>query len=220
MPDENTLILDIKALIKRLEVLLDPQRTRIYLYVKINDQATTDELAEVLSVNKSTLSYHLTKLVENNLLKVEASQTGRFIKIYKLSSSRIQLDFNFEETIKNQNSGEIWDYLKSLALEYRFQANRIEYFLNNIDKKAFDSIKRGEDNLLNFKLQKRKGFLPSFRQYDISEKDARYIETELIRLINERIKEKCSSVENPIEKRREEEKLYYTFTLGMFPILD
>ena len=81
MPDENTLILDIKALIKRLEVLLDPQRTRIYLYVKINDQATTDELAEVLSVNKSTLSYHLTKLVENNLLKVEASQTGRFIKI-------------------------------------------------------------------------------------------------------------------------------------------
>ncbi|NHJ86731.1 MAG: helix-turn-helix transcriptional regulator [Asgard group archaeon] len=220
MAPENTLQLDIKALIKRLEVLLDPQRTKIYLYVKINGQATTDELADVLQVNKSTLSYHLTKMVESNLLSVQTPPTGRLVKIYKLPTTRIHVDFNFDETIKNQNSEEIWDYLKSLALEYRFLANRIEYFLDTMDKTAFHSIERGADNLLHFKLHNQNGFLPSFRQYDITAEDAQYIESELIRLINEKILEKCNSQNDSIEKRREKEKLYYTFTLGMFPILD
>ena len=31
MSDDTTIKLDMKALIKRLEVLLDPQRTKIYL---------------------------------------------------------------------------------------------------------------------------------------------------------------------------------------------
>lgn len=219
--NQNTKRIDMKSFLNQLEVLMDPQRTKIYLYIKMKGQATTNELAELLMVNKSTLSYHLTKLVENNLLIAEASQTGRFIKIYKLpAKSIIDINFDQDKVIKTQDSKQIWNYLKSLALEYRFLANRIDYFLDIASKNDFSSINRSNDKLMTFKIENKSGFLPGFKQFDISETDAHFIETELIATITEHIQEKCKSLNDSIEKRKKSKELYYTFTIGMFPILD
>jgi len=61
---------------------------------------TAQELLKVVNVNRSTLSHHLTKFVEERVFNVRVQRTGRPIKYYQINK-----DFN-EEVIINAGTDE------------------------------------------------------------------------------------------------------------------
>jgi DNA-binding transcriptional ArsR family regulator len=73
-----------------LDILLDPVRSRIYLEALLNDEITVHHLNNILNISRSTLGYHLVKMVENNILEVRTDAIGRQTKYYRVSDKTRQ----------------------------------------------------------------------------------------------------------------------------------
>jgi DNA-binding transcriptional ArsR family regulator len=76
------------------ELLSDPVRARIYIEILVKQEMTAQELMRIVKVQRSTLSHHLTRFVEEGVLKVRVQSTGRPIKFYQVNP-----DFNEEVII-------------------------------------------------------------------------------------------------------------------------
>jgi len=68
------------------ELLSDPVRARIYIEILVNQEMTAQDLMKVVSVNRSTISHHLTRFVEEGVLNVRIQSTGRPVKYYQINS--------------------------------------------------------------------------------------------------------------------------------------
>lgn len=75
-------ILDKK---KVVDLFRDPIRFKIFTELFFTPEKTAKEILDVLPINRSTLSHHLTKMVDENVLKVRINPTGRAIKYYSLA---------------------------------------------------------------------------------------------------------------------------------------
>ncbi|MHA2229768.1 MAG: winged helix-turn-helix domain-containing protein [Candidatus Thorarchaeota archaeon] len=73
-----------------LDVLSDPARSRIYLEALLNNEITVQHLSNILNISRSTLGYHLVKMVENNILEVRTDAIGRQTKYYRVSDKARQ----------------------------------------------------------------------------------------------------------------------------------
>lgn len=67
------------------ELLSDPVRARIYIEILVNNEMTAQELMAVVDIGRSTLSHHLTRFVEEEILAVRVKSTGRSIKHYSIN---------------------------------------------------------------------------------------------------------------------------------------
>ena len=67
------------------ELLSDPVRARIYIEILLNNEMTAQELMKVVNVKRSTISHHLTRFVEENVLSVRVQSTGRPVKYYQVN---------------------------------------------------------------------------------------------------------------------------------------
>ena len=67
------------------ELLSDPVRARIYIEILINQEMTAQELMKVVNIQRSTMSHHLTRFVEEDVLIVRVQSTGRPVKYYQVN---------------------------------------------------------------------------------------------------------------------------------------
>lgn len=70
------------------ELLSDPVRARIYIEILVNNEMTAQELMKVVNIKRSTISHHLTRFVEEEVLSVRVQSTGRPVKYYKINPHR------------------------------------------------------------------------------------------------------------------------------------
>ncbi|MHA1864412.1 MAG: helix-turn-helix domain-containing protein [Candidatus Thorarchaeota archaeon] len=68
------------------ELLSDPVRARIYIEILVNKEMTAQELMKVVNIQRSTMSHHLTRFVEEDVLSVRVQSTGRPVKYYQVNS--------------------------------------------------------------------------------------------------------------------------------------
>lgn len=66
------------------ELLSDPVRARIYIEILVNNEMTAQDLMKVVNVKRSTMSHHLTRFVEEDVLNVRVQSTGRPVKYYQI----------------------------------------------------------------------------------------------------------------------------------------
>ena len=92
-------------------MLLDPVRAQIFFEIMLQKEITANQLMNRLTINRSTLTHHLTKMVETGLLDVRIQSTGRPIKYYSLSkeqkqkiiiNTKINRDIGPEEKLRNK----------------------------------------------------------------------------------------------------------------------
>jgi DNA-binding transcriptional ArsR family regulator len=67
------------------ELLADPMRARIYVEVLVNQEMTAQELMEVVDINRSTMSHHLSRFVRERVFNVRIETIGRSVKYYSIN---------------------------------------------------------------------------------------------------------------------------------------
>jgi predicted ArsR family transcriptional regulator len=77
------------------ELLSDSVRAKIYLEVLLKGEVTAQELMNTIKISRSTMSHHLSKLVEAHVFTVRVQETGRSVKYYSHNP-----DFNEEVIIE------------------------------------------------------------------------------------------------------------------------
>ncbi len=205
-------LIDIDTVIQQLYVLQDPQRARIYFFILRENQATTEELIELTQIQRSTLSYHLTKMVETKILSVSVPATGRFKKIYELSEcDRLQLNLDFTDLFKTNNVIMLKKYLHLVLLEYRFYTTLAEISYEAIKNRDMRILSISQNSRVTVELNKMKRFIPRVWKGYLTEKQAEYVETKLESLIYEAL------VKFPHEAKKKEE-LRYNVLLGQYPL--
>ena len=205
-------IIDIDTVIQQLEVLQDPQRAKIYFFILRETQATTEELMELTHIQRSTLSYHLTKMVETKILSVSVPATGRFKKIYKLPEcDRLQLNVDFTDIFESNDAIMLKKYLHLVLLEYRFYATLAEISHEVIKDGDMKILSITQNSRIKVQLNNMKGFIPRVWKGYVTEKQAEYIETKLEPLIYEAI------TKYPSEDKDKKE-LKYNVLLGQYPL--
>jgi DNA-binding transcriptional ArsR family regulator len=67
------------------DLLADPVRARIYVEVLVNQEMTAQELMEVVDINRSTISHHLSRFVKEGVFNVSIDPIGRAVKYYSIN---------------------------------------------------------------------------------------------------------------------------------------
>jgi DNA-binding transcriptional ArsR family regulator len=205
-------IIDVDTVIQQLEVLQDPQRARIYFFILRENQATTEELMELTQIQRSTLSYHLTKMVETKILSVSVPATGRFKKIYKLPEcDRLQLRVDFTDIFESNDVSLLKKYLHLVLLEYQFYSTLAEISHEVIKDGDMKILSITRNSRIKVQLNNMKGFIPRVWKGYLTEKQAEYIETKLEPLIYEAMTKYPSE-----DKDKKEPK--YNVLLGQYPL--
>jgi DNA-binding transcriptional ArsR family regulator len=205
-------IIDVDTVIQQLEVLQDPQRAKIYFFILRENQATTEELMELTQIQRSTLSYHLTKMVETKILSVSVPATGRFKKIYKLPEcDRLQLRVDFTDIFESNDVSLLKKYLHLVLLEYQFYSTLAEISHEVIKDGDMKILSITRNSRIKVQLNNMKGFIPRVWKGYLTEKQAEYIETRLEPLIYEAITNYPSE-----DKDKKEPK--YNVLLGQYPL--
>ncbi len=112
-----------QQLIDSFEVIEDPVRFKIFSEIFLKSRITATELLEVISINRSTLSFHLTKMVKANLLTVEMNPTGRATKYYSLATTRFKIELGehsfSESTSVEERKRLLILKLRQVAMEFK-----------------------------------------------------------------------------------------------------
>ena len=154
-----------QCLVDSFEVIEDPVRFKIFSEIFLKNRITANELLEVISVNRSTLSFHLTKMVKANLLTVEMNPTGRATKYYSLATTMFKIEvgehsFSESTSIEEKKTSLILK-LRQMAMEFKVGGQIVTKYTEKLlknnqitDIKASDSnltIKtdKSENNLIN-----------------------------------------------------------------------
>ncbi|MBU7018028.1 MAG: helix-turn-helix transcriptional regulator [Theionarchaea archaeon] len=204
--------IDVDTVIEQLEVLQDPQRARIYFFILRENQATTEELMELTRIQRSTLSYHLTKMVETEILSVLVPATGRFRKIYTLPEcDRLQLRVDFKDIFESNDVTMLKKYLHLVLLEYQFYATLAEISHEVIRDGDMKILSLTRNSRINIKLNNMKGFIPRVWKGYLTEKQAEYVETKLEPLLYEALTKYPSENEDKKEPK-------YNVLLGQYPL--
>ena len=204
--------IDIDTVIQQLEVLQDPQRAKIYFFILRENQATAEELMELTQIQRSTLSYHLTRMVETKILSVSVPATGRFKKIYKLPDiDHLQLKVDFTNIFESNEVIMLKKYLHLVLLEYRFYSTLAEISHEVIEDGDMKILSVTKNSRIKVQLNDMKGFIPRVWKGHLTEKQAEYIEAKLEPLIYEAITQYPSE-----DKDRKE--LKYNVLLGQYPL--
>lgn len=209
-------LVDVETRVSQLETLSDPQRARIYFYVEMNERVSTEELLKVTGLAKSTLSYHLTKLVEKKLLAVEIPLKGQYKKIYKKGiKNKVAVAFSYEKVMIEKDHEYIKNYLKIIALDYQILANRAKNALQNAKEIPLEDIIEDEEKNTTFTYKNKKGFIPAVKQVQFGEKLARKFQIEFRNVVNKILEE-----EEVNNKNSKKEEIQYIANLSFFPLFD
>ena len=180
---------------KLLEILGDPVRAQIYFEAMIQKEITAKQLMEKLTINRSTLTHHLTKMVEEGIFDVRVQAIGRPIKYYRISESMTK-----RLIIKKTDKGE--DSEQSLRNRIAYLESAIAH-LQVITTTTQRLAKELIDELKTIDQKKQVGKLPKLLTFSfslLSEKEAELLSgryTKLIKEIQDELREMDSKKDKP-----------------------
>jgi hypothetical protein len=112
-----------QQLIDTFDVINDPVRFKIFSEIFFKNRITANELLEVIPINRSTLSFHLTKMVKACILTVEMNPTGRATKFYSLAKTKFKIELgkgSFTDSMSIDEKKRILVLkLRQMAMEFR-----------------------------------------------------------------------------------------------------
>jgi len=203
-------VYDMDSIISQLEILSNQQRARIYFFILQQKKATTDELVELMNIQRSTLSYHLTKMVKADILEVSTPPTGRFKKTYSLPKEYMsQININLKAVFEENDLAFVKKYFYFKTLEHKVNSILIEIFNESIQNAKIKILSFDRD-ILKVNINNKIGFLPGIWKGDLTEKQALYVESQIESLIYD------ATVKFP-EDKNDEDNARYNLILSQFP---
>ncbi|MFW9981022.1 MAG: ArsR/SmtB family transcription factor [Candidatus Thorarchaeota archaeon] len=159
------------------ELLADPVRARIYVEVLLNEEITAQELMEVVNINRSTMSHHLSRFVKERVFNVRIESIGRSIKFYSINP-----DYSEEIIIEGEGTLSVRKriaFLESAAAHLQVVSNLIR--------------ERAEKLREETTLPRKKGMSVTFTISFISNKEA-MIWGEEYASFQERFRKRCETI--------------------------
>lgn len=130
------------------ELLADPVRARIYVEVLLNKEITAQELMEVVDINRSTMSHHLSRFVKERVFNVRIESIGRSIKYYSINteySEEIILEGDGALSVRKKIA-----FLESAAAHLQVISNLIRERAERLREKTTLPRKKGKPVTFTF----------------------------------------------------------------------
>lgn len=172
-----------------IEVLLDPIRSKILFEVVLRGEATAEILVESTKKSRSTISHHLKKLVEHEILEVFMNPTGK-TKFYRMSQDFTNLIFTFdkEEFLKSSiedRSTHVMNLYQLYAIINHIYANIFSDQIKLFQKYLpFEDV-GVKDKVIEFKIKNKEIKMPYFSSIIVGEKQAAYLNKKLREVMKE-----------------------------------
>ena len=204
-------IITIDERISQLEVLSNYQRAQIFFNILQNKKATTDDLIELMQIQRSTLSYHLTKMVNAGILEVSLPPTGRMKKTYSLpEEERMGILMNPNVIFEKNDVTFIKKYFNLKTLEHQFNTTLISIFNELIQNGKLKIISLNDEEL-KLEVNGKTGFLPGIWLGDLTESQALYVEKQISKLI-------YNAMDKFPELEKDKREARYSLLLSQFPL--
>ena len=194
---------------KLLEILRDPVRAQIYFEAMIQEEITAKQLMKKLTINRSTLTHHLTKMIEAGIFEVRVQTIGRPIKYYRISEAlnrRVIIEKSDKGEIQEQTSRNRIAYLESAIAHLQV----ITTTTQRITRQLIEELK-----IANQKTEAKKTpQLMTFSFSLLTEKEVGVLSRKYTKFIKE-IQEDLKEMKDKIDK----EPSNYLMFSGLIPII-
>lgn len=215
---ENTEKVDKTFDDELFDIILDPVRSKILSLTHLYGNITQSQIEGKLKISRSTISHHLKKLVEKDLLLVNVSPIGYPVKKYSLSHN---LNFKLDrKKIKEMpiglSSSHLINYLMSIALNHQSFGNSAIESVKILQESApFQHIVEDEQKNLIIKTNDANVFIPPLVMMYTGEEQAKYIKEKLFSLLEDiRIKFLPKELDNSNQRNHQ---ISYLVNLAIFP---
>lgn len=141
-----------QRLVDTFEVINDPVRFNIFTEIFFKNRITAKKLLEVIPINRSTLSFHLTKMVKAGILSVKVNPTGRATKYYSLAETNFKIELgerSFSDTISMDEKKKLLILkLRQMALEFRVGGKIMTQYADKVfENRQIEEIKASHSKL-------------------------------------------------------------------------
>ena len=184
----------------------------------LRGEVTAKDLIDILDINRSAISYHLSLMVENNILSVKIDEVGRPIKRYSLRSNEL-LD-KFDEII---NEAPEQEKKELLLAKLNLYAGTMQMIANlSVDaikqittSDLIEGVGISKNQIVDYSFKNRKElFIPLIFKF-FSQEQINELMDEFIRLTIEKIR---STPTTNTKDLLENEKLPYLVIFTGFPL--
>jgi DNA-binding transcriptional ArsR family regulator len=130
------------------ELLSDPVRARIYIEVIAQGEMTAEQLMKIVGVKRSTISHHLTRFVDEKVLRFRVEEIGRPVKYYSINpgfTEEIIIEGDTDVTRKERVA-----FLESAAAHLQVISNLIVERANAIRDSTEEAEKKKQSVTFGF----------------------------------------------------------------------
>ena len=172
------------------EILQDPVRSKILFEIILNGKINADHIVEATGKSRSTISHHLKKLVENGILDVSISPTGK-TKYYQITKNLERLMYSFDkekfaEGSVEEQSAFIIELCNMFSLVSNIFANlQIDQINLLKENQPFNKIKLDEDGRILFNVKNKPIKEPYLTFFVTGEEHAEFIRDGLKKLMKD-----------------------------------
>jgi DNA-binding transcriptional ArsR family regulator len=144
--------ISVKKRIEQLELLTDPVRAQLHQTILNAKEEGIDaeSLQKSVMKSRSTLSFHLSKMVKAGLIDVEIPKSGRLIKMYKGKYPLVKVNVEEEKIVERQDSDAILDIFQGHNLEFLEFATSADISLKSLFTQEISQIECEEHSEINF----------------------------------------------------------------------
>ena len=201
-----------------IKMISDPIRSRIMIEALLRGEVTAKDLIDILDINRSAISYHLSLMVENNILSVKIDEVGRPIKRYSLRSN--ELLNKFDEIVNNASKQEKKELLLAKLNLYAGTMQMIANLSVDAIKQIttsdlIEAVGISKNQIVEYSFKNRKElFIPLIFKF-LSQEQINELMDEFIRFTIEKIR---STPTTNTKNLLENEKLPYLVMFTCFPL--
>lgn len=202
-----------------LKMLSDPIRSRILIETLLRGKITAKDLMEILDINRSAISYHLSLMVENNILNVEINEIGRPVKSYSMKSR--DLITGFDKMINSASEEEknelILAKLNLFAGTMQMLGNLSVDAIQQIqDSSAIENVGISKKSIVDYTFKNNKEFFIPLAFDFLTLEEVKGLMGDIIALTNEKI---GPSLKRNSQEIIKEGKIPYLMMFSCFPLL-
>ena len=182
--------ISVKKRIEQLELLTDPVRAQLHQTIlnAKEEGIDADSLQKIVMKSRSTLSFHLSKMVKAGLIDVEIPKSGRLIKIYKGKYPLVQVNVEEEKVVEKQDSDAILDIIHGHNLEFLEFATSADISLKSLFNQEISEIeceKHSEINFLSFHANKARVIVPKTTKGSLTEEQLLFVTVKVNEILKE-----------------------------------
>ena len=205
--------------IEPIELLLDPIRSKILLEIILNKEVTAEKLMKSTQKSRSTISHHLKKLVESNIVEVYMNPTGK-VKYYQINKKFTNRFYSLDrEGLKTSSLEEsstfIVEFQQVIAIMSHVYSNIFTEQIKKLEEKIpFEKVDVDEDGEITYIIDGEKRKMPYTSSFITGKKEAEFLTKGLNKLMAD-FKEKFG--DSPETFLNFDSKPMYLFNAHVFP---